>query len=79
MSLRMVGPPYVPWFPIPIGDSKHIYVFVESKYDSLHFASDAPEFSLRSKYGLTPSEKLLNGKRIDIPLILEEIHRILSK
>lgn len=49
MSLRMVGPPYVPFFPVPVGDSQHIYVFVDSKQDSLHIPSDAPEFSLKSK------------------------------
>jgi len=48
-SLRMVGPPYIPLFPIPIGDSKEIYVFVYPKYDSLNHVNDAPEFGLRPK------------------------------
>ena len=46
-SFRMVGLPYIPLFPIPIGDSHSIYVFVTPKYDSLHYSSHPPEFALR--------------------------------
>jgi hypothetical protein len=49
MSLRMFGPPFVPLFPIVIGNSKYIDVFVESKIDSISFKTDTLEFALRSK------------------------------
>lgn len=41
----MIGLPYVPFFPIRF--SKHIYVFVEPIYDSLHYVSEVPEFALK--------------------------------
>jgi len=43
----MVGPPAIPIFPIPIGDSKHITVFVDLPYDSLLNRYHEPEFALR--------------------------------
>lgn len=60
-NFRMVGPPYIPLFPIPIGDSKRIYVFVYPKYDSIYHFPDAPEFALRPK----GSDVLINPVRAD--------------
>ncbi len=48
-SFRMVGPAYIPLIPIPIGDSKRIWVFVYPKNDSLFHTTNAPEFALRPK------------------------------
>ena len=47
-TFRMVGPPIIPLFPIPMGDPKRIWVNVYILDDSLHRAIHAPpEFALR--------------------------------
>ena len=60
-SFRMVGPPYIPLIPIPMGSSKRIYVFVSPKYDSIYHFPDSPEFALRQK----GSTVLINPVRTD--------------
>jgi hypothetical protein len=49
MSLRLVGPPLIPFFPVHPGNPKHIYVaFIPPRDSALNF-SNAPEFVLRPK------------------------------
>jgi hypothetical protein len=60
-SFRMVGLPYIPLFPIPIGDSHSISVFVDPIYDSLHNVAHPPEIALRPLH----SNELVKHDRVD--------------
>lgn len=60
MSLRMTGPPLIPFFPVHPDNPKHIYIFVHPRSDTLFQVPDAPEFALRPQ----SSNVLINPQRV---------------
>ncbi|MBK6915142.1 MAG: hypothetical protein IPH11_16300 [Ignavibacteriales bacterium] len=49
ISLRLIGPPLVPFFPTHPGSPKRIYISVYPVYDSLLNLSESPDFALKPR------------------------------